>query len=272
MPGPASAIAIIPARMGSTRFPGKALKADTGKPLVVHVCERAAAAASVSRVVVATDAKEIADAVRAHGFEPVMTSPDHPNGTSRLVEAAERLKLKGSQVVVNVQGDEPEIEPEVIDGAVEALNAETRVGRASDDIGTGTDQFQCVGTVASPFAHDEDPADPNIVKAVVGLCEPDGSVAPALIFTRAVLPYPRNPRGGAVHLKHVGIYAYRVKALRYYQTLSPTPLELTESLEQLRWLEHGCQVAVAIRTSAHTGIDTPEQYAAFVARTPPADR
>lgn len=266
MPRGSSAVAIIPARLGSTRFPAKVLKADTGKPLVVHVCERAADAELVSRVVVATDSDEVASAVRAHGFEVVMTSPEHPNGTSRLVEAAQHLRLDDREVVVNVQGDEPEVPPALISAAVEALSARTSIDRVADHSPGGGERFQWVGTVASPFHEGEDPSNPNIVKAVVGLPDPESLIAPALVFTRSVVPYPRHPEVGMGYLKHVGLYSYSVAALRHYLTLPPTPLERTESLEQLRWLEHAYPIAVAIRDSSHTGIDTPDQYAAFVAR------
>jgi len=255
--GSDQAIAIIPARMGSTRFPGKALASETGTPLVVHVCERAAQAESVSRVVVATDSEEIADAVRPHGFEAVMTG-EHPNGTSRLAEASERLGLKKKQVVVNVQGDEPEIEPAVIDGAVMAGSLET-ICDWRPDLGAMT---PAVGTVATPI---EDVSNPNEVKVVLGRIEPDSGVAPALYFSRAPIPFDRDG-AGARRFRHVGIYAYTVGALRRYMRLESTPLERAESLEQLRWLEHGFPIAVAIRPSSGSGIDTPEQYAAFVER------
>lgn len=260
MPARESAIAIIPARLGSTRFPGKVLKADTGKPMIVHVCERAALAEQVSRVVVATDSSDVADAVRAVGFEAVMTSPDHPNGTSRLAEAARALRLKHNQCVVNVQGDEPEIDTAVIDGAITALA-----------LGTPNAQYPelgpvhpSVGTVVSPL---HDPSEPNVVKAVLGLVEPDHAVARALYFSRAPIPFDRDSTGDVAYFRHVGVYAYRVSTLAEYTKLEESPLEKAERLEQLRWLEHGYEIAAAIRPSAHTGIDTPEQYAAFVARS-----
>lgn len=261
------AIAIIPARLGSTRFPGKALASETGKPMVVHVCEQAAKAEAVSRVVVATDSEEIARAVTDHGFEAVMTSADHPNGTSRLAEAATILKLRKSQDIVNVQGDEPEIEPETIDGALRALevqlNASWEVGSAPH---LGRETFAAVGTVASPLADSDDPTNPNIVKVVIGVIEPQQAVAPALYFTRADVPHFRDSSIAVPRLKHVGIYAYLYHDLQGYLGLPPTPLEQCEQLEQLRWLEHGLPIAVAIRQTNHQGIDTPEQYAAFVER------
>lgn len=253
--------------MGSTRFPGKALASDTSKPMVVHVCERAAMAESVSRVVVATDSDEIARAVKAAGFESVMTSADHPNGTSRLAEAAAVLGLKSKQAIVNVQGDEPEIEPGVIDGALLALDVQLNM---SWEVGTaphmGRENYAAVGTVASPLADSEDPANPNIVKVVIGVIEPEQGVARALYFTRADVPYFREPAVSVPRLKHIGIYAYTHHDLKGYVNLPPTPLEQCEQLEQLRWLEHGLPIAVAVRRATHQGIDTPEQYAAFVAR------
>jgi len=241
------ATAIIPARMGSTRFPGKALAAETGTPMVVHVCQRAALAESVGQVVVATDSDEIADAVVEAGFGAVLTG-DHPNGTSRLAEAGELLGLDEAEVIVNVQGDEPEIEPELIDAAILAL-------------GTGVS----VGTVAVPFAAGEDPADPNIVKAVVGRVGKKG-LAPGLIFTRGETHYARDKSVEVPLLKHVGLYAYSLGSLLGYLALKPTALERAEGLEQLRWLEHGLRIGVAVRECAAGGIDTPEEYSAFVKR------
>ena len=247
--GAGRAVAIIPARLGSTRFPRKALAADTGKAMVVHVAERAALAASVGRVAVATDAEEIAEVVRGAGFEAVLTG-EHENGTSRLAEAAETLGLSGEALIVNVQGDEPEIEPGLIDAAAEAVEA----GWAS------------CGTVAAPFGLGEDPNDPNVVKAVVGLLDEATRVGRGLYFTRANAPYRREPGVRMPPLKHLGLYAYRLADLRGYLTLPPGRLENAEKLEQLRWLEHGLSIAVAVREAAHHGIDTPEQYAAFVER------
>lgn len=238
-------VAIIPARLGSTRFPRKMLADATGAPLVQHAREAALRARSLSRVVVATDAEEIAAAVRAYGGEAVMTSADHPNGTSRLAEAADLLGLDERDVVVNVQGDEPELDASIIDLAVHTL------------LVTGAD----VATVASPFAEGQDPADPNIVKVVL-----DGR-GRALYFSRSLVPHDRDGTGeGARPLRHVGLYAYRAGFLRLYVTLPQTPLERAEKLEQLRVLEHGHSIAVAVAESHHAGIDTPEQYEAFVRR------
>lgn len=243
-----SAVALIPARLGSTRFPGKVLASETGRPLIWHVAQQAARASIVKRVVVATDSERVASVMRSFDIEAILTG-EHPNGTSRLAEAADRLKLADGEIVVNVQGDEPEIAPGVIEAAVESLAR------------TGAD----VGTVASGFAPNEDPGDPNIVKAVVGRS------GLALYFSRALIPFDRDGKGSggataATPLKHVGIYAYSAGFLRTYAKLPETPLEGVEKLEQLRVLEHGYRIGVAVHDCRHHGIDTPEQYAAFVSR------
>jgi len=237
-----STAAIIPARYGSTRLPGKPLLAETGKPLVVHVMKQAARARHVDRVLVATDDARIAEAVREHGGEAIMTAADHPNGTSRLAEAADALD-DAVDVVVNVQGDEPEIAPDLIDALIERLEA----GDAP------------MTTVASPFAPGDDPANPNIVKVVL---DRQGR---ALYFSRAAIPHDRD--GGAVgRLKHVGLYAYRRAFLAEYVAMAATPAEQAEQLEQLRVLEHGRAIGCIVRPVNHVGIDTAEQYAAFVRR------
>lgn len=238
------AVAIIPARLGSTRFPRKALASETGRALVVHVAEAAARAGRVGRVVIATDGEEIRAAAERAGVEAVMTG-EHPNGTSRLNEAAEKLGLPDDAVVVNVQGDEPEIDPGIIDAAVAALGAHD------------------MATVASPMAPGSaEWRDPNVVKVVL---RRDGT---AMYFSRAPIPHDRDGDApeGARPLRHVGLYVYRRGFLRTYAALPPTPLEEAEKLEQLRALEHGRSIAVAVCASSHAGIDTPEQYAAFVAR------
>ncbi|MFG0314006.1 MAG: 3-deoxy-manno-octulosonate cytidylyltransferase [Phycisphaerales bacterium] len=244
----ARAVAIIPARLGSTRFPAKALADETGKPLVVHVCEQASKAKSLDRVVVATDSKEIRIAVESHGFEAVMTSIDHENGTSRLAEASEVLALDDNQLIVNVQGDEPEIEPDVIDAAAAA-------GGMIDTIGAGT--------VVTLIYTDEEFRDPNIVKAVLGAQR--GDARSAMYFSRATVPFPRISPSDPP-FRHVGIYAYTVASIRAYLDLAPSATEQTESLEQLRWLAHGYPILASVVESAHSGIDTPEQYRAFVER------
>lgn len=247
-----SIIAIIPARLGSTRLPGKVLLDRTGRPLIQHVFESAKRARCLSRVVVATDDDRVAAAVRGFGGECVMTSPSHPNGTSRLAEACEGLGIPaspGDEIIVNVQGDEPELDPSFIEAAVAALTS------APPHVETAT--------IAVPFGKGEDPANPNMVKVVRRL---DGT---ALYFSRALVPHDRDGEHGVESrpLRHVGLYVYRRRFLARYAGLTPTPLERAEKLEQLRVLEHGFAMAVAVGTgSVGVGIDTPEQYEEFVKR------
>jgi 3-deoxy-manno-octulosonate cytidylyltransferase (CMP-KDO synthetase) len=234
--------AVIPARYASTRFPGKVLAGATGRPLVQHVWERACAARLVDRVLIACDDRRIVEAVAGFGGEAVMTRADHENGTSRIAEIAPTLE---ADLVVNLQADEPEIEPAHIDRAIETLV---------------DDETCCASTLAARFAPDEDPGDPNIVKVVWAVS------GRALYFTRARVPVDRDGTGPAEPLKHVGLYVYRRSFLLRYPDLPPTPLEQTERLEQLRLLEHGERIAVAVVDARHHGIDTPEQYEAFVRR------
>ena len=238
-------VAVIPARYASTRFPGKPLVNDTGKYLVQHVCERAAAADSIDRVIVATDDERIVEAVESFGGEVVMTRTDQESGTDRVAEVALDLDC---DLVVNVQGDEPEIEPEALDKLVSMFdNPECRMT-----------------TLACPFSAvaGGDPADPNSVKVVI-----DGS-GRAMYFSRAQVPYPRDGcyAEGCHPLLHLGTYGYRRDFLLTVAGLSPTALERTERLEQLRVLEHGYNIHVAVVDRAAVGIDTPEDYAAFVKR------
>jgi 3-deoxy-manno-octulosonate cytidylyltransferase (CMP-KDO synthetase) len=255
MPGAPPPIAIIPARLGSTRLPGKVLLARTGKPLIQHVYEAARRVRCLSRVVIATDDRSVREAVLAFGGECIMTSPAHPNGTSRLAEACDALGLasdaEGERIIVNIQGDEPEIEPALVEGAVGALIAAPTGVAAS--------------TVAVPFAPSEDPTNPNIVKVVR---RRDGT---ALYFSRSRIPFDRDATGGddAVALRHVGLYCYHRWFLARYAALEPTPLERAEKLEQLRILEHGHAIALSVAPAGSArgiGIDTPEQYEAFVRR------
>jgi 3-deoxy-manno-octulosonate cytidylyltransferase (CMP-KDO synthetase) len=237
-----TAIAVIPARLDSVRFPGKVLADRTGKPLIQHVYERAAQAKRISRVIVAADDDRIIDAVQSFGGEAVMTRRDHANGTSRIAEAVPRIDV---DLVVNIQGDEPDIDPALIDLALRTLERH-------DDCP--------VATLASPFAVDENPADPNIVKVVID------QAGCALYFSRALIPMDRDNSGRVKPLKHVGLYVYRREFLPNYIALPPTPLEQAEKLEQLRVLEHGFKIAVAIGEAHFHGIDTPEQYEEFVRR------
>jgi 3-deoxy-manno-octulosonate cytidylyltransferase (CMP-KDO synthetase) len=243
-------VAIIPARLGSTRFPEKVLADVRGAPLIQRVREAALRCESLSRVVVATDAERVFEALEPFGAEVVMTRADHPNGTSRLAEAAETLGLADEAVVVNLQGDEPGVEPRVVSAAIEALESSNAPS----------------ATVASPFAETEDARSPSIVKVVR---DREGR---ALYFSRSLIPHDRDGSGGARPLKHVGLYVYRRSFLRTYATLEPTPLEETEKLEQLRVLEHGFSMAVAVAEARHRGIDTPADLASYVASLESGDR
>jgi 3-deoxy-manno-octulosonate cytidylyltransferase (CMP-KDO synthetase) len=232
---------IIPARYASTRFPGKPLADLAGKPMIVHVCERAAQSGAAS-VHVATDDERIAAAVRSHGFQAVMTRADHPSGTDRIAEAATQLKLAGDAVVVNVQGDEPLVAPALIRGVAQQLAAHSAAAMA---------------TACHAIRDDATAANPNVVKVVL---DAEGY---ALYFSRARIPYPRE--GAAVAYRHAGIYAYRVRFVRHYATLPVSPLEKAESLEQLRALWHGHRIAVLVsETEVPPGVDTPQDLAAVL--------
>jgi 3-deoxy-manno-octulosonate cytidylyltransferase (CMP-KDO synthetase) len=235
--GHVKVVAVIPARWASVRFPGKPLALLAGKPVIVHVCEQAKKAKHVQRIIVATDDPRIADVVTAAGFEARLTRADHVNGTSRIAEVAASLN---ADIIVNVQGDEPRIEPELIDLAIEAL---IKAGPSVP-----------VSTVASPFMPGEDVNDPNLVKVAVG------AHGRALYFSRSRIPFHRVGATSAVEpLKHVGLYVYRREFLPIFLALAPTPLELTEQLEQLRVLENGHAIAVAIGNARFHGVDTPQQ-------------
>ena len=251
--------AVIPARYASTRFPGKPLADKTGKYLIQHVCERVGKCPKVDRVIVATDDERIVQAVESFGGSARMTRPDHPSGTDRVAEVAAALALSNDDLVVNIQGDEPEINPAALDCLIGTMGEKEQSCR--------------IATLAAPFADDGprqgpgSPLDPNCVKVVVD------AAGRAMCFSRSLLPYPRET-GGTVDrpsrwLLHLGVYAFRADVLRAIATGrqdGPSVLEEMESLEQLRWLESGLSVAVARVDRAPVGIDTPEDYAAFVER------
>jgi 3-deoxy-manno-octulosonate cytidylyltransferase (CMP-KDO synthetase) len=242
------AAAIIPARYGSTRFPGKALARETGKYLIQHVYEQVRQAHRLEQVLVATDDERIADAVRSFGGQAVMTRSDHVCGTDRVAEAAQTLPAD-IDLIVNVQGDEPEIEPACLDRLVELL--ESRPGCS-------------VATLACPFTRAEDVSRPECVKVVL---DAEGH---ALFFSRSVVPYPIATQGRPTDpgrwLLHLGVYVFRRAFLDQFTRWAPTPLEQAETLEQLRVLEHGERIAVALTETVSIGVDTPEDYAAFVRR------
>lgn len=230
-----SVIGLIPARWASTRFPGKPLHLIAGKPLVQHVWERVRRCATLSAVAIATDDERIREAAEGFGAAVVMTSPDHPTGTDRLAEAVKTFPT--ATHIVNIQGDEPLIDPGLVDALASSL---------LDDPGLA------MATAACPIERDDDFRDPNVVKVVLAR---NGD---ALYFSRAPIPWPRNP-ADEPPLRHLGIYAYRRDFLERYVAWEPTPLERAESLEQLRALEHGARIRVIPTSHNGLGVDTPEQ-------------
>ncbi|MCK5912525.1 MAG: 3-deoxy-manno-octulosonate cytidylyltransferase [Desulfuromusa sp.] len=236
------ATAIIPARYASTRFPGKPLALINGLPMIQHVCQRVARAEMVDRVIVATDDLRIISAVKSFGAEVILTRTDHPTGTDRLAEVAEKID---SELIVNVQGDEPLIDPRMVDQAIIPL-LENR-------------QIQ-MGTLASRIDQIDDFHNPNVVKVV------KDQSGLALYFSRAPIPWPRDlnpdqlikalPQLGL--LRHIGLYVYRRELLLEYPTWPKTPLENLENLEQLRALERGVSLHVAETEFSCHGVDTPE--------------
>ena len=230
---------IIPARYASTRFAGKPLADLQGRPMVVHVCERAKRSGAAA-VHVATDDERIDAAVRGHGHSVVMTRADHPSGTDRLAEAAKKLRLKDSDIVVNVQGDEPLISPKLISQVARIL---------------AKNKGASVSTACHAIHDEASLASPNVVKVVL---DREGY---ALYFSRSRIPFPRE--GDAKCYRHAGIYGYRVAFLKKYARLKPSPLEKSEALEQLRALWHGYRIAVAVsETEIPPGVDTPQDLEA----------
>lgn len=238
-----SFIAIIPARLASTRLPNKPLADIMGKPMIVRTAEQVKKSGA-SAIYIATDSQLVADAVEPYGFESIITQSDHPTGTDRLAEAVDKLNLKDGEIVVNIQGDEPLISPDVIDAVATQLLQRPNAA---------------IATVATPYTSDSDFFDANSVKVVCGLS------GQAMYFSRAPIPWARDamqqdpntmaPDLGALH--HIGIYAYRVSFLRQFPNLPRGPLEIHESLEQLRALENGYGISVYISPTAPAqGVDT----------------
>ena len=232
---------LVPARLASTRLPRKPLAEIGGVPMVVRVARRAAQSGAAS-VVVAADDAEIVAACTAHGVEALLTGRDHESGSDRLAEACALLGLDGSQIVVNVQGDEPLLPPSLVDAVASLLE------RRDDCV---------MSTAAHAIADAADFENPNIVKVVLD------AAGRALYFSRAPIPWPRDARGSnassaAGALRHVGLYAYRAEFLRRFPLLARSPLEDIERLEQLRVLWHGERIAVHVgNEDAGLGIDTP---------------
>lgn len=232
-----SVVGIIPARYASTRFPGKPLADLAGRPMIQHVYERACRATLLQEVLVATDDQRIFDAVRQFGGDVIMTDSNHPTGTDRLAEVAKRLP--GVDIIVNIQGDEPLIDPAAIDAVVAPLQADASIPMSS---------------VMSPMPDAVRSWDSNIVKVVTDL---EGF---ALYFSRAPIPSPREATfGPGPWKKHIGLYAYRREFLLQLMQWEPTPLEQIEKLEQLRVLEHGSRIRMVERAEdSSIGVDTPE--------------
>jgi 3-deoxy-manno-octulosonate cytidylyltransferase (CMP-KDO synthetase) len=270
-------VAVIPARYGSTRFAGKVLAKDTGKYLIQHTYERACLAKLPEKVIIAADDEKVAAAARTFGAECVMTSPEHQSGTDRIAEAVADIDV---QIVVNLQADEPEIDPANIDYLAELLINNPDYPMA---------------TLAANFQSSQQVADPNIVKVVISSCvmrrascekkmdsrlrgndntqyairNTQYGIGRAIYFSRAPIPYDREKSGvGDVkqYLRHIGIYAYRKDFLLKITALPQTPLEKIEKLEQLRAIENGFDILVGKVKHTCDGIDTPEQYAEFVKR------
>jgi len=251
-------IAVVPARLASTRLPNKPLADIGGKPMVVRVAERARASGA-GQVLIASDAQSVLDAARAHGFDAVLTRADHPSGTDRLAEVATTFGWPDDTIVVNVQGDEPLIDPALICDVASHLAAHPDCA---------------IATAAHPIASPDEVFSPNVVKVVLdarGL---------ALYFSRAPIPWARDawqpywtpPRVDLAQMpataspapiyRHIGLYAYRAKFLRGYPSLAQSPIEQAETLEQLRAMWHGERIAVRVTADAPApGVDTPADLA-----------
>ena len=233
------AIAVIPARYSATRLPGKPLVSLAGKPMIQRVWERTREAKRISRTVIATDDERILQAAAGFGAEAVLTRSEHRSGTERVAEVAASRAMAGEDVFVNVQGDEPLIEPDAIDTLVETIESEDGIS---------------VATLMVPIAKPADIMDPNIAKVVLDF---DGN---ALYFSRAPIPWvrDRNTPVHAQHMKHLGLYAFRRAALLDFPTLPVGDLERIEQLEQLRWMENGYKIRVAETQHDSVSVDVPE--------------
>jgi 3-deoxy-manno-octulosonate cytidylyltransferase (CMP-KDO synthetase) len=235
----AKVVVVIPARYGSTRLPGKPLVLLTGKPMIQRVYERAKLAKQANQVIVATDDERIVKAVEAFGGEARMTRADHRTGTERVAEMAAHVD---GDIFVNVQGDEPLLDPTALDTAVNSLLEEP---------------VASISTVATPIKTPGDIMDPNVVKTVLDF---DGN---ALYFSRAPIPWVRDTASKTLvrHLKHLGLYVFQREALLEYATLPQGELERIEQLEQLRWMENGWKIRVAEVEHDAVSVDVPEDIA-----------
>lgn len=237
MTAPPTCIGIIPARYESSRFPGKPLADLLGKPMFWHVYTRACQCAALERVVLATDDARIRSAAEALDVPVVMTRPDHPSGTDRVLEAAGLLGLDTTPhaVVVNIQGDEPALAPGML-GELVAPFADPKVQTTT-------------------LAHVIDAVDSQRLDRVKVVCSASGR---ALYFSRAAIPYPQSSAGGSAYLGHIGLYAYRYQRLVDFAGLGPSPLEKTEKLEQLRLLENDLEIHVVVTRHRSIGVDRPQ--------------
>ena len=228
-------VGIIPARWGSTRFPGKPLHEIASKPLLRHVWERCCRARSLDTVIIATDDMRIANAAFDWGAEVALTSERHQSGTDRVAEVIQKAKEFEFEFVVNIQGDEPLVDPHLIDRLVQKLRADRKID---------------IVTAAHPFENSREATSPHQVKVVV---DSDNN---ALYFSRAPIPYPRNQSAATKYLRHQGIYGFRRNALLRFVKWKPSLLERAEALEQLRALENGVMVHVLVMTHGSPGVDT----------------
>jgi 3-deoxy-manno-octulosonate cytidylyltransferase (CMP-KDO synthetase) len=229
---------VIPARFASTRLPGKPLQLIAGKPLLQHVWERCSLASGIETVLIATDDMRIAEAAFSFGAEVALTSPKHRSGTDRVAEVAR--KLRGVTHVINVQGDEPLIDPNLVSKLARKLRGDRRI--------------QMI-TAASAFEADEDVANPNVVKVVVD------RAGDALYFSRSAIPYVRGDGLEPTFYRHQGLYGFTTKFLLQFVKWKPGFLEQAESLEQLRALENGAKIRVILAKTAAVGVDTQEDLA-----------
>ena len=233
-------VGIIPARWASTRFPGKPLHLIAGKPLLRHVWDRCRRARKLDSVIIATDDMRIANAAFEWGAEVALTSPKHASGTDRIAEVVRRSKEFA--FIINIQGDEPLVEPRLIDNLVQKLQRDRKID---------------IVTAAHPFSNAADASSPHQVKVIVDL---GGN---ALYFSRFAIPFPRDRSVPVKYLRHQGIYGFRRKTLLQFVKWKPTPLERAESLEQLRALENGVKVHVLVTKHGSPGVDTPQDAIAL---------
>lgn len=236
-------IAIIPARFESTRFPGKPLIKIGNQLMIERVCKQVIKSKKIDLVLVATDDYRIKKAVEATGFQAIMTSKEHLNGTSRCWEVYEKLNLK-AEIILNIQGDEPFIKPEQIDALIDIFEENNEA-----EIGTLVKEIDDLNKLKNP----------NVVKAILGIQNR------ALYFSRAAIPFQRNEKvenwlKNSIYFKHLGVYAFRANVLKKLVQLKPSPLEQVEALEQLRWLENGYKIFAKKTNFESLAIDTPEDY------------